>query len=267
MGFYAAESLPYCGAPPNPADLWGRWNLDPALIAALVVLLGLYLVGAAREQAWRRRCFFAGWSIGVLALVGPLCALSVSLFSARVAQHMILILSAAPLVSLGRPMAATLQALRLPTPRPIDRSLPAAIGFTIALWFWHAPYPYAATFLSTPVYWTMHLTLIGAAIWLWSEILNSRASFARAGAATLSMIQMGFLGALITLAERAAYAPHALTTAAWSLTPLEDQQLGGAIMWAPGTALFLAVGAAMAWRLLQPRVKALSGVQASELIP
>ena len=50
---------------------------------------------------------------------------------------------------------------------------------------------------------------------------------------------MGFLGALITLAPRAVYAPHALTAAAWGLTPLGDQQLGGIIMWIPGCLVFL----------------------------
>ena len=54
-------------------------------------------------------------------------------------------------------------------------------------------------------------------------------------------VQMGLLGALITLAPRALYAPHALTTVAWGLSPLQDQQLGGAIMWIPGCIVFLVV--------------------------
>jgi len=53
-------------------------------------------------------------------------------------------------------------------------------------------------------------------------------------------VQMGLLGALLTFAEHPLYAPHLATTLAWGLTPLEDQQAAGLIMWAPAAALYLA---------------------------
>jgi putative membrane protein len=68
------------------------------------------------------------------------------------------------------------------------------------------------------------------------------------------MIQMGLLGALITLAPRALYAPHALTTWAWGLTPLQDQQLGGAIMWVPGGIVFLVAAGVLSLKALRPRL-------------
>ena len=122
------------------------------------------------------------------------------------------------------------------------------------LWFWHAPAPYALTFQSPLIYWMMHVTTFGAALWLWCEILNQPASLVGFAAAGGSMVQMGFLGALITLSGEAVYAPHRLTTAAWGLTQLEDQQLGGAIMWAPGISVFLLVLGAIAWRALNPQL-------------
>ena len=45
---------------------------------------------------------------------------------------------------------------------------------------------------------------------------------------------MGLLGALLTFAPHALYVPHLLTTVAWNLMPLEDQQIGGLLMWLPG---------------------------------
>ena len=51
---------------------------------------------------------------------------------------------------------------------------------------------------------------------------------------------MALLGATITFAGRPLYAPHEFTTFAWGLTPLQDQQLGGAIMWIPAGAVFVA---------------------------
>ena len=50
-----------------------------------------------------------------------------------------------------------------------------------------------------------------------------------------------WLGAILTFANHALYAPHFLTTATWSLTPLADQQLAGVIMWIPA-GLVLTVG-------------------------
>jgi len=57
---------------------------------------------------------------------------------------------------------------------------------------------------------------------------------------------MGLLGAVLTFAGQAVYEPHAYSTLAWGLTPLEDQQAAGLIMWAPAAALYLA---AALWRL------------------
>lgn len=245
-------AIPYCGPPPSPASLWLSWNLDPLLIAGLVAAAGLYFFGAARltrvDRGLRPRemaAFYAGWLIAALALISPLCPLSVSLFAARVGQHMILSLVAAPLIVAGRPVAAFAAALGLSAPRD-TRTHPAplfaAALFAVLLWFWHAPAPYAATFSSTFVYWSMHLSVFGAALWLWYGLLDARdgSVIAKLASGFLSSAQMGFLGALITLAPRAVYAPHALTTVAWGLAPLEDQQLGGIVMWIPGCLVFLA---------------------------
>ncbi|HEX6860755.1 MAG TPA: cytochrome c oxidase assembly protein [Caulobacteraceae bacterium] len=254
--------IPYCGSPPAPAELLSRWNLDPLLIGVLVALGGLYVAGKG-PGGWRRGAFAAGWLLTTLALISPLCPLSVSLFGARVGQHMILTLVAAPLVALGRPF----ETLRVILPgaqlgREGGRPITAALAFAALVWFWHAPGPYTTTFLSTAVYWEMHITLFGAALWLWSELLSGRAGAAGLGASVISMLQMGMLGALITLSPEAIYTPHALTTAAWGLSPLEDQQLGGALMWVPGGIAFLAASLWLGWRLLAPRAPAWEAVGA-----
>jgi putative membrane protein len=226
---------PYCGQPPDPVDLLERWNLDPLLIAALVALLATYWIARRDETPWRRATFVAGWSAGALALISPLCPLSVSLFSARVGQHMILTTVAAPLLALGRPFPVR-------TPGSGAWDLAAAAAFGGLLWLWHAPGPYAATFNGDLVYWTMHLTLFGSALWLWSRLFDQpeRRLGATLAAALITTLQMGFLGAIITLGSRPLYAPHILTTAAWGFSPLQDQQLGGVVMWIPAGVIFLA---------------------------
>ncbi|HEY5106769.1 MAG TPA: cytochrome c oxidase assembly protein [Caulobacteraceae bacterium] len=249
---------PYCGAPPDPADLLWRWNLDPVLIVALCAIAASYALltrsrGPAWVAPWRRLCFYGGWSLGAAALISPLCALSVSLFSARVSQHMVLEMIVAPLIALGRPSVFLAWLGRLggkPPITPRSHGALAASGvFAAALWFWHAPGPYTATFASDGVYWLMHVTAFGTALWLWTALFA--AARERLGdflaAATVTTLQMGFLGAVLTFAADPIYRVHWLTTAAWGMTPLQDQQLGGVIMWIPAGAVILgAITTAMA---------------------
>jgi len=252
--------LPYCGSPPLPSTLWFRWNADPILLAVLVAAAWLYWLGsrrAARTPAvGTQSLFYAGWTIAAASLISPLCALSVSLFAARLAQHAILALVAAPLVAAGRPLEAYAAALGLGE-RPAAPARPffAALLFGAMIWLWHAPVPYAATFASSKIYWLMQVTVFTSAFWLWSALVEpSRGAGALVPvlAGLMSSVQMGLLGALITLSPRAFYAPHALTTMAWGLTPLQDQQLGGSIMWVPGCIVFLVVAMFGLRRVLEP---------------
>ena len=242
-------SAPYCGAPPTVATLAARWNLDPRLLVALAAIAMAYAVVARlRGEAfalprWRRTAFTAGWAVTALALVSPLCALSVSLFSARVGQHMVLTLVGAPLVALGLPARRSGRG-RL--------EMIAAGAFALALWAWHSPGPYTATFRSDFVYWAMHITTYGAALLFWWTVLRALPGRLAAGVATTvaTGLQMALLGAVITWAPRALYPPHLLTTFAWGLTPLQDQELGGAVMWVPAGLIFMAaVVAPLAWAM------------------
>lgn len=255
-GFDPAR-VPYCGSPPSPESLWDRWNLDPVLLIALVAALALYELGASRlakagrcPPPWRRVAFVAGWFVGSAALVSPLCPLSVSLFSARVGQHMILSLLAAPLVMFGRPgfvfgslwpgMSEWLADSKML--RMARSAAGSALFFTTAIWFWHAPDPYDATFSSTLVYWAMHLTIFGSALMVWNVLLDQTQarSVGVLAVGAISTLQMTFLGALITLTPHLLYAPHILTPYAWGMSQASDQQLGGLIMWVPGCTVFLA---------------------------
>ena len=233
-----APVIPYCGSPPVPAEILHRFNLDPVLIGILLTVAVWHVRSALRSGV--AGSVASGWAIAALAFVSPLCALSVSLFSARIAQHMILILIAAPLIALGLPQRGAERG-GMPSVRSAWPPWAAAAAFFAFLWFWHMPLPYEATFRSTSVYWLMHLTLFGSAILLWREILNHShgRAFEALAVGVLSSIQMGLLGALLTLADRPMFMPHLLTAQAWGFTPLEDQQLGGALMWVPGIALFL----------------------------
>jgi putative membrane protein len=220
---------PYCGAPPLPGAV--AWNLDPVLMALL--LLGLLAAWRMLRRRGRPGWLLAGWLVLAALLVSPLCNLSVALFSARVAQHVAMLAVAAPLLALALPAA----------PPGVARLAAAAGLFAALLWLWHMPAPYAWSLRSDLAYWAMQGSLTASAAWLWHGLLRGAAT--RPDAALLGGVataaQMGALGAFLTFAPRPLFAPHALTTLPWGLTPLEDQQLGGLLMWVPGGLAFAVV--------------------------
>jgi len=230
--------LPYCGSPPVPGELLSRFNLDPILIFALLTLAVLHLARLRGATGKARLTASVGWTVAAAALISPLCALSVSLFAARVGQHMILVLVAAPLIACAWPRSH--QALTLPRGRAWPL-VTLALAFFLALWFWHMPDPYDATFRSTFVYWSMHVTLFGTALLLWRALLHHRPEQTPEVIAigALTALQMSLLGAVLTFAGRPLFTWHILAmTSRWGLTPLQDQHLGGVFMWVPGMLLF-----------------------------
>lgn len=261
---------PYCGIAPAPAEWWLRWNFDPALLFALCMATVLWLgfvrggAGAAQQGA-----SFGSWAAdrasnraaaGALVLfaalfVSPLCALGSALFLARVIHHVLLAVALAPLIV----EALALHRARRPGGLPGSLALWTALQ-ALVFWGWHAPPLYAAALSSDGLFWVMQITITGSsAIW-WAKLL--RASVAGAVTALLAtMVQMGLLGALITFAGRALYAPHWLTTQPWGMTPLEDQQLAGITMWAPASAFYLLAAMLILFRSLRadPRDPAVLG--------
>jgi putative membrane protein len=242
------SSHPYCGPPPLPGEALLRWNFDPWLIGVWGMLAGLALWMARHERlsARRRGAFAAGWGLALAAWISPLCALGVALFSARVGQHMLLALVAAPLVAWSWPARARSGA--------VPSALWAWLAFTAASWLWHAPGPYRATFESDALYWAMHATLFLSALAVWRLLLADAHRFALAPALALgSCFQMSALGALLTFAPTPLFTPHLHTTAAFGLSPLEDQQLGGLLLWVPGCIAFVVAGVVPVIRMLKPQ--------------
>jgi putative membrane protein len=237
------DVVPYCGPAPVPEEIWTRWTLDPPLLAALVVVA--LLCRPTGDHALSRTPWWGvGWLVLVLVTVSPLCALSSALFSARVVHHTLMIAVAAPLLVLG--------GLRFPYLSG-NATMHAGFGLHgLAIWVWHFPAPYAAALSSDAVYWMMQISLLGTAVLFWQAAVDRRTA---AGPVFLSLLgttmHMGLLGALITFAAHPLYAPHFTSTAAWGLTALDDQQLGGLIMWVPAALPYVGAALAVAYARLR----------------
>ncbi|AJR23541.1 cytochrome c oxidase assembly protein [Sphingobium sp. YBL2] len=217
--------IPYCGPAPAPVDLLTRWNFDPVLLAAfgLAIMASLRL----RSADGRSRSLSAILLLAFL-FISPLCALTSALFSARTLHHLVLTSIAAPLLAMAFAERRAAGGVALWT------CLHAA-----ALWSWHIPGAYAAALSDHAVYWTMQGSLLLTALALWRGVMAAPLPLA-VTALLATMLQMGLLGALLTFSSVAVYSPHFISSLAWGLTPLEDQQLAGLLMWVPGAGLYIA---------------------------
>src|ERR1051326_5278186 len=107
------------GEPLEPHDLWRAWSWEPGVVLSLALSAWLYFRGVRRLwrgssrviRRWEAAAFAAGWLALFLALISPLHPLGGALFSAHMVQHEILMLVAAPLLVLGRPLLPCLWAL------------------------------------------------------------------------------------------------------------------------------------------------------------
>jgi putative membrane protein len=233
--------LPYCG--PAPAGGEWRWNLDPVLIAVLLAAAGAF---AWRARGRERALGLAAVGVLAVSFVSPLCALSSALFAARTVHHVLLVAVAAPLLAWALPA-------RRVGPLALATAAQAAV-----FWVWHAPGAYAWALSHDAAYWLMQASLLGSAVWFWAGVRPASVPAAVAHL-LIAMVAMGLLGALLTFTGQPLYAPHFASTTPWGLTPLEDQQTAGLIMWAPAAAVYLAAALLMLGRWIGPDARAGAG--------
>lgn len=271
------------GLPPAPHDLWRAWYWQPTVLLGLSLATWTYARGTANLRArsgrntglgrWRAIAWVGGLLTLFIALVSPLHALGEALFSAHMAQHLLLAVVAPPLLVLGAPLVPLLWALpmrhrrRLHNPRwrflarvahAARRCLlPFWLLHVAALWAWHAPALYELALRSEIAHATEHATLLGTGILFWWAALppNLRAP-ARGGAGVPALfalaVQGGALGGLLLASGTPWYPVHGPWTAAWGLTPLADQQLAGLLMMLPGDAIYLAAALTIIAAWLRP---------------
>jgi putative membrane protein len=236
----------------------------------LMLLGGFYTIGLMRLRArlsWRLplapvAAFIAGWLALVVAFHSPLDRIAEQRFWAHMVQHELLMVIAAPLLVLARPLAVMLWAipqkqrdtvahvLRAPALRDgwvlISAPFAAWTIHAAALWIWHAPALFDAALQHTSFHVAQHMSFFGSALLFWWALIHGRRASLRRGAALLYVLTTGMhnssLGALLTFSSQPWYA---IQTRSGSLTPLEDQQLGGLLMWVAAGTVLLAIAAVL----------------------
>jgi putative membrane protein len=250
------------------------WTWDPWVTLPLVLSGSLYATGATRLwrragigrgiRVWQAGCFALGWALLVLALVAPLHWLGERLFVAHMVEHEILMAASAPLLIVARPIGAMLWALpqawrrglgaigRVPsfarTWSVLTNAPVATILHGAALWVWHIPSLYEAALADPWLHWVQHVSFFGTALLFWRALLQGPRRERAYGASVfylfVTSLHTGFLGILLAIARRPIYPAQTGAAPEWGLSPLEDQQLAGLVMWIPAGLVY--AGAALA---------------------
>jgi putative membrane protein len=251
--------------------LWKGWSSEWWLWILIGAAGWLYARGVSRLwraaatdagiARWQAASFAAGWLMLALALLSPLDALGGALFSAHMVQHELLMIVAAPLMILGHPLGPWIWALPPAWRKPVadlcrdaglqasvrwlTRPLVASIVSVLALWVWHIPALFTAALRSEWIHAAQHASFFVSSLLFWWALFARRTARSSYGAGIFYVfvagVQSSLLGALLTFAGTSWYRPYMGTVEAFGLTPLEDQQLGGLIMWIPGGVVYLVI--------------------------
>jgi putative membrane protein len=267
------------------------WPAAALLVAGLCYARGLFrLLRSARAHRTRViRCgvmFALGWMALNVAFALPLIGATRGVFSAHMVQHELLMVLGAPLMVLGRPLAiwtwalprnwrrAVAHTFREKKVRTVWRFMSGPAAASVlhagAIWIWHIPVLFERAEVSLAVHTLQHCAFIFTALLFWWAMLKPRRdqrSLAAVLCLFMTMVHTGALGVLLTFSGDVWYPLSTSGAAHWGLTPLEDQQLGGLVMWVPGGVPYVVAALMLAARWLSSHDAAQSDSRVSRLVP
>jgi len=245
--------------------IWS-WPFEPVVLVGVEIAAILYIVGGIgrRTEFWRDVAFWSALVTILVALQSPLDILARQLFWIHMAQHLLLMVVAAPLLALASPWTRLWRALprgvRRGIARPVFKdsrfaplrwafkilSRPTVIWFLSAgnLWLWHIPALYNLTLSNHLVHHLEHTLFLGLAIAFWAQVIDQypfRSPLSSMGRATYvftTMIQSWGLAGVLSFAGAPYYAYALLPSRPGGISALTDQQFGGGMMWVPGAITY-----------------------------
>lgn len=284
----AIGTLPAAAHDGEPHASAFPWTFDPWIVTPIAVAGGLYALGSVKIRQRAQRplsainsgiLYWAGWLSLVSALVSPLHFLGEHLFTFHMIEHELVMAVAAPLVVLARPVGIFLWGLPRPlrhlvrdvmktglvwrTWNALSAGTPATLLHGLAIWVWHAPVLFDATVSNILLHRLQHLSFFATAVIFWWAVIWRSDRGMAAWHLFLTMLHTSILGALIALSPQVAYVSQTRMAQEWGLTPLEDQQLAGMVMWVPGGIIY--AGAALAMLALWIAGSSRGGLDASRV--
>lgn len=232
------------------------FSVHSSTVIGIAALAALYAWRARRERqmpsAWQIAAFAAGLIAMFFALNGPLHDLSDDyLFSAHMVQHLVLTFVVPAFLLLGTPGWMLRPALRVGWVRALARWLtrPAICFaiFNVTIAAWHLPPLYNLAMANHPIHIVEHLMFMASATLMWWPLLSPLPELPRLAYpgqmlyCFLMSIPMSIVAIYVALADHVLYPAYAAAPRLWGLSPMDDQQIGGLIMWIPGGLFFYVV--------------------------
>jgi cytochrome c oxidase assembly factor CtaG/ferredoxin len=282
--------------------VFGSWSIQFWPTVGLVLLALIYFRGwlklrkqvPHRFDGWRLASFLGGVGTVFLALGSPLDTFANLLLQVHMVQHLLLMMIAPPLLLLANPFLPLLSGV----PRPIVREAirpyliwsPAKrlgrwlthpkvtwIVFVLITLGWHAPPLYELTLRSPSWHIVEHACFLGSGVLFWWPVIQPWPSrphwpeWAMIPYLLFADVQNTVLAAFLTFSDRVVYPTYNLVPQFPGMNPLSDQHAAGAIMWVPGSIVYLIPAAIIAMRFLSPKsglgVRRLAPVQAPAKTP
>ncbi|HEX6133367.1 MAG TPA: cytochrome c oxidase assembly protein [Longimicrobiales bacterium] len=237
---------------------WTRFEVHISTLIGCALWLAAYYhvivrwrpAGAPRATWIQQLSFVGGTVLLFLSLNGPLHDLSDNfLFSAHMVQHLVITLIVPPLWLLGLPAWSLAPVLRrrvlLAAARALTGPIVAFAVYNLVFIGWHFPSLYNWALVNHDAHILQHMMFIGAATLMWWPVVDPVPELERLQTpvrllymAALS-IPMSIVSAIITFAEQSMYPWYEAAPRIFeSLSAVDDQQLGGVIMWVPGMLVF-----------------------------
>ncbi len=237
---------------------WLKWSLHPSTVIGLLLLAAIYLIraetGKPGEQVsgWRKLSFFSALFVIFGSLNGPIHDLSDNyLFSGHMVQHLLLTMLMPPLMLAGVPGWMLRPLLRFAAIRAIatriTRPLACFLIFNTVIAGWHVPALYNAAMESHDIHILEHLMFMAAAVLMWWPLASQLPELPRLAYpgqmlySFLMIIPMSVIAVYIVMADTILYPYYASAPRIMNLSPMEDQMLGGLIMWVPGGVIFMII--------------------------
>jgi putative membrane protein len=183
------------------------------------------------------------------------------LFSAHMVQHLMLALVVPPLMIMGTPGPMLSPALDIPGVRPVARWLTRPTHcfaiFSIVVAGWHLPPLYNYALAHHPVHIGQHLMFLVVSVLMWWPVLSPLPELPRLSYPGqmlylfLLTIPMSIVAVYISYADTILYPMYASAPRVWGITPMNDQLIGGLIMWIPGGLFFYTIVSIVFYRWQQ----------------
>jgi putative membrane protein len=262
------------------------WTWYPSVVTGVVIWTAAYLAavgplrsrfpGAGTASRKQQLAFHAGTLVLLIALCSPLDELAddLHLFSAHMLQHLLLMFITPPLWLIGTP-GWLVEGLVPRRGRSVLRALTHPLtGFAFfagVMFFWHIPAIYQWAEAHEGIHIFEHLSFIGGALIGWWPVLGPETwSLYRTSPPVriLYTFLLAFpctaLAAILTFAAAPLYPAHLHGAPLFGLNPLDDQRLGGLMMWFPThMVILLALGTAF-FRWLREDQQATGDVAGSD---